>query len=251
MSKTLGKGSFGMVYKAVHVGTEAECAVKVILKSSLTANPALPELMISELTILQKSSHPNIMSVNELLEDDECFYIACELLQGGELFDLLVDVQKFSEEQSAYLLNQVLGAISYMHSKNMAHRDLKPENILLESSEDGKLEVKISDFGFACFFDPKNGLDTVLGSAMYMAPEIIKNQVYDQAVDIWAIGVIAYMLLTGRNPFPGVNKKQVKAMIVSKQITFAQDYWTCLSEDCVDFVKCALNRNVHERFSAR
>lgn len=93
-----------------------------------------------------------------------------------------------------------------MHKKKIVHRDLKPENILLESKERGKLDVKISDFGFACFFDPENGLETVLGSALYMAPEIILKQNYNEKVDIWAIGVIAYMSLTGRNPFPGESK---------------------------------------------
>ena len=162
--------------------------------------------MISELAILQKSSHPNIMSVNEILEDDECFYIASELLEGGELFDRIIDEQKFSEAKTAYILKQVLLAVNYMHKKKIAHRDLKPENILLESKDKDKLEVKISDFGFACFFDTENGLDTVLGSALYMAPEIILKQNYNEKVDIWAIGVIAYMLLTGRNPFPGQTK---------------------------------------------
>lgn len=173
MSETIGKGSFGSVYKARRVGADFECAVKVILKSSLKSNSQLPQLMISELTVLQKSSHPHIMCVNEILEDEDCFYIASELLEGGELFDRIVEQGNFSEEKSAFVLIQVLQAINYMHNKNIAHRDLKPENILLESKDLDKLDVKISDFGFACFFDPKNGLDTVLGSAMYMAPEII------------------------------------------------------------------------------
>jgi serine/threonine protein kinase len=90
-----------------------------------------------------------------------------------------------------------------MHKKNITHRDLKPENILLESKDRNNLEIKISDFGFSCFFDPKEGLDLVLGSPLYMAPEIILNKKYNEKVDIWSIGVISYMLLTGRNPFPG------------------------------------------------
>ena len=102
-----------------------------------------------------------------------------------------------------------------MHLKNITHRDLKPENILLESKDENNLNVKIADFGFSCFFDPEQGLDLVLGSPLYMAPEIIqisdnKNSrqkgVYTEKVDIWSIGVITYMLLTGRNPFPGKSK---------------------------------------------
>ena len=90
-----------------------------------------------------------------------------------------------------------------MHKKNIAHRDLKPENILLESKDKNNFDVKIADFGFACLFDPHDGLTTILGSPLYMAPEIIMGQNYNEKVDIWAIGVITYMLLSGRNPFPG------------------------------------------------
>ena len=90
-----------------------------------------------------------------------------------------------------------------MHTKNITQRDLKPENILLESKDRNNLEIKISDFGFSCFFNPDEGLDLVLGSPIYMAPEIILKEKYNDKVDIWSIGVISYMLLTGRNPFPG------------------------------------------------
>ena len=153
------------------------------------------------------------MSVTELLEDDDCFYIACELLDGGELFDRIIQVQQFSESKAASIVNQVLLAINYMHSKNITHRDLKPENILLESKDVDNLNVKIADFGFSCFFDPEKGLDLVLGSPLYMAPEIIQigankqlKMRYNEKVDVWSIGVITYMLLTGRNPFPGKTK---------------------------------------------
>mmetsp|Transcript_34635 Transcript_34635/g.52970 ORF Transcript_34635/g.52970 Transcript_34635/m.52970 type:complete len:268 (+) Transcript_34635:26-829(+) len=206
----LGKGSFGSVNRATRKGANFDCAIKVIDKDSLNSNPMLPQLMMSELTVLKKCSHPNIMSVNELLEDDNNFYIVTELLEGGELFDRIIEEQQFDEQKAAYLLKQVLLAINYMHQKNITHRDLKPENILLESKDKKKLEVKISDFGFSCFFEPTDGLDLVLGSPLYMAPEIIRGKVYNEKVDIWSIGVITYMLLSGRNPFPGRSKQEVK-----------------------------------------
>lgn len=204
--KELGKGSFGSVSRATRKGANFECAIKVINKDSLNSNPMLPKLMMSELTILRKCSHPNIMNVNEILEDNDNFYIVTELLEGGELFDRLIEAKSFSEPQTAAILKQVLLAINYMHQKNITHRDLKPENILLESADKDRLDIKISDFGFSCFFDPKEGLNLVLGSPLYMAPEIIGGQKYNEKVDIWSIGVISFMLLTGRNPFPGRNK---------------------------------------------
>lgn len=105
-----------------------------------------------------------------------------------------------------------------MHKRNITHRDIKPENILLESKELDKLEVKIADFGFSCVFDPNDGLKTVLGSPLYMAPELIKAESYDEKVDIWSIGVISYMLLSGRSPFPGRDKREINRMICTEPI---------------------------------
>lgn len=113
------------------------------------------------------------MHVNEIMEDHDHYYIVTEILEGGELFDRIIDVKQFSEKKAANILKQVLLAINYMHKMNVTHRDLKPENILLESKNVEDLDVKIADFGFSCIYDPEIGLDLVLGSPLYMAPEII------------------------------------------------------------------------------
>lgn len=125
-----------------------------------------------------------------------------------------------------------------MHRQNITHRDLKPENILLESRDLDNLDVKIADFGFSCCFDPEQGLDLVLGSPLYMAPEIIKIsekidnvKTYDEKVDVWSIGVISFMLLTGRNPFPGKDKPTVKRLIITKNIDYTKNYIQALSKD--------------------
>jgi serine/threonine protein kinase len=116
-----------------------------------------------------------------------------------------------------------------MHQKNITHRDLKPENILLEFKDKDKLEIKISDFGFSCFFDPKDGLDLVLGSPLYMAPEIIRGFRYNEKADIWSLGVITYMLLSGRNPFPGKTKGEVKYLITSREVDLTKPYFRNVS----------------------
>lgn len=153
------------------------------------------------------------MMANELLEDDEYFYIVTEVLEGGELFDRLISSGKFGEANAGYIVKQVLLALNYMHKQKMTHRDLKPENILLDSKNKDALEVKIADFGFSCIFDPNEGLNLVLGSPLYMAPELILRKQYNEKVDIWSTGVITYMLLSGKNPFPGKNKEAIQNMI--------------------------------------
>ena len=132
--------------------------------------------MIQELEVLQELVHPQVMGVQEILHDKDNFYVVAELCSGGELYDRISQIKIFNEGKAAYLLKQVLLAVNYMHQRNIVHRDLKPENILLESPDLDKLEIKITDFGFSCFFDPKKGLDLQLGSPLYMAPEVVLGQ---------------------------------------------------------------------------
>ena len=194
------------------------------------------------------------MHVNEILEDTDNYYIVTEILEGGELFDRIIEVKKFNEEKAAKILNQVLLAINYMHKNNLTHRDLKPENILLESKDMEKLDVKIADFGFSCIFDPEEGLDLVLGSPLYMAPEIIQNKVYNEKVDIWSIGVITYMLLSGSNPFPGKSKEQVKDMIVNSRELIDSNLngkrFQHVGANAKDFIKKCLTKDSEKRWSA-
>lgn len=132
-------------------------------------------MMLSELLVLKQCDHPNIMQVIEILEDKNYFYIISEYMAGGELFDRIIEVERFSESDAAYLIQQILRAINFLHAKKIAHRDLKPENILMVARDKNNLDIKITDFGFSCFFDPQHGLEIQLGTALYMAPEIING----------------------------------------------------------------------------
>lgn len=128
-----------------------------------------------------------------------------------------------------------------MHKSQITHRDLKPENILLESQDIENLNVKIADFGFSCFFDPHEGLKLVLGSPLYMAPELVKGQEYDEKVDIWSLGVISYILISGKNPFPGKTRQDVHQMIKTKVIDLdLVPAFANTSSDCKNFIMSAL-----------
>jgi calcium-dependent protein kinase len=128
-----------------------------------------------------------------------------------------------------------------MHKCNITHRDLKPENILLESKNKDCLHIKLADFGFSCFFDPHIGLKLVLGSPLYMAPELVKGEEYDEKVDIWSIGVISYILISGKSPFPGKNKAEIAKMTLNKEIDLdKKESFNKTSQECKDFIMSAL-----------
>jgi len=130
-------------------------------------------------------------------------------------------------------------------------RDLKPENILLESADVNSLKIKVTDFGFASKYDEKVGLSQVLGSPLYMAPEIVKEEKYDSKVDIWSIGVIAYVLLTGTAPFNARTKEDIFKKILHREDLFDTAIWKKLSSEAQDFCAKALTRDPTQRPSAQ
>ena len=138
-----------------------------------------------------------------------------------------------------------------MHKKHIAHRDIKPENILLESKDSSNTNLKITDFGFAKCYDPEEGgLTETLGSPLYMAPEIIKKLPYDCSVDIWAVGVLTYIMLSGKPPFKGKTKDEVFVQITSKNISYSGDVWKSTSKEAKNFVKRLLIRDPKFRANA-
>ena len=209
--------------------------------------------MEQELDVLSRTDHPHMVRVFELLQDDTNFYIVTELVTGGELYDHIIKVKRLNEREAADVIKQLLLALNYMHTQNIAHRDIKPENILLspeETTEPGKLNVKLTDFGFACFYREERGLRQVLGSPLYMAPEIVREEQYDKSVDIWSVGVIAHILLSGCPPFYGRTKQDIYRSIVSDIPKFGK-VRDCLSEQAKEFVMKCLSKDPSRRASAR
>ena len=223
--------------------------MKCIDKALLKDNEVYFELMQGELKVLQDTSHPHIMNIFELLEDDDYYYIVSEFLRGGELFDRIVSLNKFNEDKAGFVVYQILLALNYIHKKGIMHRDLKPENILLESAEPGTLDVKLSDFGFATYFK-EDGESLQCGSPLYMAPEILRREEYSANVDIWSVGVIAYIVLSGRPPFAGQTKEMISRSIKAGNLSFEGSVWRNISMEAIDFIKQALNKDKHERSSA-
>ena len=184
--------------------------------------------MMNELLILEETAHPNTMRIYELLEDDKFYFIVSEFIRHGELYDYILQRSQstrgaLTESEVRNIVKQVLLALNYMHSNKIAHRDIKPENILIDDIRN--LQIKLTDFGFATYFDEKDKMDEVLGSPLYMPPEIVKHEKYTSKVDVWSAGVVAYILLCGRPPFFGTSKDEVYNSIKEDLLSFDAREW--------------------------
>lgn len=146
-------------------------------------------------------------------------------MKGGELFNRLARLNSFTEGQAADIVSQIMLGLNYMHLQSITHRDMKPENILLVKEDDDCFDIKIADLGFAQKFDKEKGLELVLGTPLYMAPELVQHERYSEKVDVWSLGVIVYQLLSGKTPFDGKNLDRIHQNICSKHISFSSRSW--------------------------
>ena len=183
----------------IHKKSGKNVAVKIVNKTNMTTQDV--ELIKSEIEILKLCQHPNIIRLLDYFENSENIFIIMELLQGGDLFSYLEARSfKISEARASSILHSLATAVYYLHSYGIAHRDLKPENILMVDKSENS-DVKIVDFGLSKMVGPNEKCTEPFGTLSYVSPEILLQQPYDKSVDIWSLGVIAYLLLSGTLPF--------------------------------------------------
>jgi calcium-dependent protein kinase len=242
--KNLGEGSFGKVYLVRHKETGILRAMKEIINKD---NRDFNDIK-NEIDILKKLDHPNIVKIYEFFTKGNRFYLITEYCQYGELFEEINKVHRFTEQQTAQIMYQLLLSLYYCHINNIIHRDLKPENILIEERDKNDfLTIKVIDFGTAKVFQPNISENKVIGSAYYIAPEVIKKN-YNEKCDLWSCGVIMYILLTGCPPFNGDDDNEIFQTILKKK--YDTDVLSKCSSQSKDLIAKFLNRNVNERISA-
>lgn len=189
--KKLGEGMYSNVFQAICIQDDNCFAIKSISNETLLKNPRNIVSLIREIEIMKKLSHPGLVSLYRVYETDTHIHLVLDFLKGGELYDRILKRGAFSEARAARLIKNILVAIEYMHSNNIAHRDIKPENILMVSDENDT-DIKIADFGLAIQMD--ENIITACGSPGYIAPEMLRNKTYGTKVDIFSAGIVLYIL---------------------------------------------------------
>jgi len=246
----IGKGHYGIVRECIHRATRQKLAVKTIEKSKVSRLDHLQR----EIFLLASIDHRSIMKMVDCYEDAKYVHIITEKYTGGELFDKIVENSSsygcLSERKTAEIIKSLLEAVMYLHENGVVHRDIKPENILFESTMENS-PVKLIDFGLARTH--KRGeapMTNAVGTAYYMSPELLRGK-YDKSTDIWSIGVVAYVLLSGYPPFNGNSDSEINDATRRGKLNFGGTRWLNKSDDAMDFIKCVLRRDPQKRFTAK
>ena len=244
--KILGSGSFGTVYLVKHRELHKYFAMKVIQK-----NPHInEENLLNEIALLKKMDHPNILKILDFFSLKMEYNIITEFCQEGELYNEIKAKAPFTEELSAYYIREILLAVHYCHNMKIVHRDLKPENILIvQRMKNGFHPIKIIDFGTAKVFSKTKKEHLLIGSAYYIAPEVL-NKNYNEKCDLWSCGVILYFMLCGKVPFNGKNEKELFENINKGKYDLESYPWGIISENAKDLIKKLLILDTKKRLSA-
>ncbi|XP_060617873.2 calcium/calmodulin-dependent protein kinase type IV isoform X1 [Anolis sagrei] len=249
LESELGRGATSIVYRCRQKGTQKPFAVKILNKTELPAEELCATLkklfeekvdkkiVRTEIGVLLRLSHPNIIKLKEIFETPAEISLVLELVTGGELFDRIVEKGYYSERDAADAVKQILEAVAYLHANGIVHRDLKPEN-LLYATPAPDAPLKIADFGLSKIVADQVTMKTVCGTPGYCAPEILRGCAYGPEVDMWSLGIITYILLCGFEPFYDERGDQYMfKRILNCEYDFVSPWWDDVSLNAKDLVK--------------
>ncbi|GKV38263.1 hypothetical protein SLEP1_g46190 [Rubroshorea leprosula] len=248
LGKELGRGQFGITYLCAENSTANAYACKSILKRKLTSNQDREDVK-REIQIMQHlSGQQNIVEFRGAYEDKQSVHVVMELCAGGELFDRIIAQGHYSERAAAEICRSIVNVVHICHFMGVMHRDLKPENFLLSSKDSGAM-LKATDFGLSVFIEEGKVYHDMVGSAYYVAPEVLRRS-YGKEIDIWSAGVILYILLSGVPPFWAETEKGIFNAILKGEIDFQSDPWPKISESAKDLVKKMLTMDPKKRITS-
>ncbi|XP_069758983.1 death-associated protein kinase 2-like isoform X3 [Narcine bancroftii] len=252
IGEELGSGQFAIVKKCCEKSGHGEYAAKFIKKRQIRASRrgVRREEIEREVKILQQVQHPNIITLHDVYENKTDVVLILELISGGELFDFLAQKELLSEEEATAFIKQILEGVNYLHSKNIAHFDLKPENIMLLNKIPVP-HIKLIDFGLARKIEDGVEFKNIFGTPEFVAPEIVNYEPLGLPADMWSIGVITYILLSGASPFLGETKQETLANISAMNYDFDEEFFSHTSELAKDFIKNLLVKDTRKRLSIK
>ncbi|XP_063040561.1 serine/threonine-protein kinase D3 isoform X2 [Engraulis encrasicolus] len=243
--EVLGSGQFGIVYGGKHRKTGRDVAIKIIDKMRF---PTKQESQLrNEVAILQNLHHPGIVNLECMFETPERVFVVMEKLHGDMLEMILSsEKSKLPERVTKFLVTQILVALRHLHFKNIVHCDLKPENVLLASAEPFP-QVKLCDFGFARIIGEKSFRRSVVGTPAYLAPEVLRSKGYNRSLDMWSVGVIVYVSLSGTFPFN--EDEDINDQIQNAAFMYPPTPWKDISSEATDLINNLLQVKMRKRYS--
>lgn len=248
----LGKGSWGKVYRARKKSKKKEhpwVAAKIVGREHLD-NRELKN-MENEISIMQNISHPNAVSLFDVFRDETRFVLILEICEGGHLLDRLKKHPSYTEKCASQIIKQVAACLKYLHDKQISHRDLKPENILFVNANPNDNTIKVTDFGLAHCFTGKGGLmHDFCGTPHYVSPQIVLKKPYTKQCDMWSLGVLLYVLLSGYPPFYGSKMQTLFRRIKKAQYDYKPKPFRTVTKAARKIIDGLLKFDPNERWTA-
>ncbi|TRY81047.1 hypothetical protein TCAL_06492 [Tigriopus californicus] len=248
LKEELGKGAFSVVRRCVQKATGLEFASKIINTKKLSARDF--QKLEREARICRKLQHPNIVRLHDSIQEENFHYLVFDLVTGGELFEDIVAREFYSEADASHCIQQILESVNHCHQNGVVHRDLKPENLLLASKQKGAA-VKLADFGLAIEVQgDQQAWFGFAGTPGYLSPEVLKKEPYGKAVDIWACGVILYILLVGYPPFWDEDQHRLYAQIKAGAYDYPSPEWDTVTPEAKNLINQMLTVNPQKRIKS-
>ncbi|KAG8186256.1 hypothetical protein JTE90_004232 [Oedothorax gibbosus] len=242
----LGRGKFGIVYRCAELATGRKLAAKFVV----TPRPDDRKDVEREVEIMRMLQQPRLLQLYDAFDDgrkEMCLIL--ELIEGGELFERVIsDDFILTEKACSIFVRQICEGVEYMHSKNVLHLDMKPENILCVTRTGN--QIKIIDFGLARKYDPKKKLQVLFGTPEFVAPEVVNFDKVSYTTDMWSVGVICYVLLSGLSPFMGDNDMETMANVTKAEYDFNDESFDNISDVAKDFIAKLLIKDSTQRMTS-